>query len=92
MGDTWFAFQKAGVVPDMVTLSKRYLEAQFHSATLVGEHVYNRVFQDFKSGPIYFSTFAENNLAMAAGLATVETLHELMPNLMTDLVKSSAMA
>ena len=89
MGDTWFAFQKAGVVPDMVTLSKTLSGGAVPiSATLVGEHVYNRVFQDFKSGPIYFSTFAENNLAMAAGLATVETLHELdAPNLATDLSK-----
>jgi len=89
MGDTWFAFQKAGVVPDMVTLSKTLSGGAVPiSATLVGEHVYNRVFQDFKSGPIYFSTFAENNLAMAAGLATVETLRELdAPTLATDLSK-----
>jgi ornithine--oxo-acid transaminase len=78
MGDTWFAFQKAGVVPDMVTLSKTLSGGAVPiSATLVGEHVYNRVFKDFKSGPIYFSTFAENNLSMAAGLATVNVLQEL---------------
>ena len=89
MGDHWFAFQKAGIVPDMVTLSKTLSGGAVPiSATLVGEHVYDRVFKDFKSGPIYFSTFAENNLAMAAGLATVNVLKELKaPSLAMELSK-----
>ncbi len=78
MGGDWFAFQKAGVLPDMVTLSKALSGGVAPVAvTLIGEKVYETVFADFKSGPIYFSTFAENNIAMAAGLATVKVLKDI---------------
>lgn len=78
MGQEWFAFQKAGVIPDMVTLSKALSGGAVPiAASLIGEHLYERVFSDFKSGPIYFSTFAENNISMAAGLATLKVLRDL---------------
>jgi ornithine--oxo-acid transaminase len=78
MGGEWFAFQKAGILPDMVTLSKALSGGEIPvAATLIGEKVYETVFSEFKSGPIYFSTFAENNLAMAAGLATIKVLEDL---------------
>jgi ABC-type sugar transport system ATPase subunit len=38
---------------------------------MVQQEVYEKVFDRFKAGPFYFSTFAENNLAMAAGIALV---------------------
>jgi ornithine--oxo-acid transaminase len=47
------------------------------AATVIGDHVYDTVFKTFKSGPIYFSTFAENNLSMAAGLATIKVLKDI---------------
>lgn len=78
LGGEWFGFQKAGVMPDMVTLSKALSGgAAPVAATLIGENLYEKVFASFKSGPIYFSTFAENNIAMAAGLATVKVLTDL---------------
>lgn len=78
MGDEWFAFQKAGILPDMVSLSKALSGGSVPvAATLIGEHLYETVFADFKSGPIYFSTFAENNVAMAAGLATLKVLRDV---------------
>lgn len=78
MGDQWFGFQKAGILPDMVTLSKALSGGIAPvAATLIGEKLYETVFAEFKSGPIYFSTFAENNIAMAAGLATVKVLEEM---------------
>ena len=78
MGGHWFAFQEAGIVPDMVCLSKTLSGgAAPIAATVIGDHVYNTVFGTFKSGPIYFSTFAENNLSMAAGLATIKVLKDL---------------
>ena len=78
LGGEWFAFQKAGVLPDMVSLSKTLSGgATPVAATLIGDKVYETVFKSFKSGPIYFSTFAENNISMAAGLATVKVLHDL---------------
>jgi ornithine--oxo-acid transaminase len=78
LGGEWFGFQKAGIRPDMVTTSKTLSGGVAPiAATLVGEQLYERVFANFKSGPIYFSTFAENNLAMAAGLATVKVLEDM---------------
>lgn len=78
VGDEWFAFQKAGILPDMVSLSKALSGGAVPvAATLIGDSVYNTVFANFKSGPIYFSTFAENNLAMAAGLATCKVLEDM---------------
>ncbi len=78
MGGQWFAFQKAGILPDMVTLSKTLSGGAVPvAATLIGEKLYETVFANFKSGPIYFSTFAENNIAMAAGLATCKVLEDL---------------
>jgi ornithine--oxo-acid transaminase len=78
VGGEWFAFQKAGVLPDMVSLSKALSGGEVPvAATLIGDHVYETVFSTFKSGPIYFSTFAENNLAMAAGLATLKVLEDI---------------
>jgi len=78
LGGEWFGFQKAGVLPDMVTTSKTLSGGVTPvAATLIGESLYDQVFANFKSGPIYFSTFAENNIAMAAGLATVKVLSDL---------------
>lgn len=78
VGEEWFGFQKAGILPDMVTLSKALSGgAAPVAATLIGERVYEQVFANFKSGPVYFSTFAENNIAMAAGLATLKVLRDL---------------
>lgn len=78
LGGEWFAFQKAGVLPDMVTTSKTLSGGVAPiAATLLGENLYDQVFASFKSGPIYFSTFAENNIAMAAGLATIKVLEDV---------------
>ncbi len=78
MGNHWFAFQEAGITPDMVCLSKTLSGgAAPIAATALGDHVYDTVFKKFKSGPIYFSTFAENNISMAAGLGTIKVLKDL---------------
>jgi ornithine--oxo-acid transaminase len=78
MGGEWFAFQKAGVMPDMVSISKTLSGGEVPvAATLISDSVYNTVFSDFKAGPIYFSTFAENNLSMAASLATLNVLTDI---------------
>ena len=78
MGNHWFAFQEAGIIPDMVCLSKTLSGGAAPIAcTALGDHVYDTVFKKFKSGPIYFSTFAENNISMAAGLATLKVLKDV---------------
>jgi ornithine--oxo-acid transaminase len=74
----WFASTAMGVRPAMMTISKTLSGGQVPvGAVLVGEDVYQRVYGSFKSGPFYFSTFAENNLAMAASLATLEALKDM---------------
>jgi ornithine--oxo-acid transaminase len=75
---SWFASNELGVRPGMMTVSKTLAGGQVPvSAVLLSEEVYEGVYSKFKSGPIYFSTFAENNLAMAAGIATIDVLREL---------------
>lgn len=83
----WFGCHGAGVQPDMLTVSKALSGGQAPvSAVLLTQDIYDRVYAAFKSGPIYISTFAENNLAMAAGLATLDVLEDLdAPNRARDL-------
>lgn len=72
---SWFACHQAGVRPDMVTVSKTLSGGAVPiSAVMMTEELYEKVYSRFTSGPVYFSTFAENNLAMAAGLATLNVL------------------
>ncbi|OBA78094.1 hypothetical protein A9W99_03790 [Mycobacterium sp. 1164966.3] len=75
---SWFACHAAGVRPQMLTISKILSGGEAPvSAALLTQDIYDRVYADFKSGPIYWNTYAENNLSMAAGLATLEVLDEL---------------
>jgi ornithine--oxo-acid transaminase len=75
---SWFAAPEMGIRPDMMTISKTLSGGHMPvSCVLVSEDVYANIFAKFKSGPIYFSTFAENNLAMAAGLATIDVLETI---------------
>ena len=75
---SWFACQAAGVRADMVTVSKTLSGGAVPvSAVMMTENVYESVYSKFTAGPIYFSTFAENNLAMAAGLATLKVLKDI---------------
>jgi len=75
---SYFASTGMGVQPGMMSVSKTLSGGQVPvSAVLMSEEVYEGVYSKFKSGPIYFSTFAENNLAMASGIATLDVLREI---------------
>jgi acetylornithine/succinyldiaminopimelate/putrescine aminotransferase len=75
---SWFACHAAGVKPGMLTVSKALSGGEAPvSAALLTQDIYDRIYADFKAGPIYYSTFAENNLSMAAALATLEVLEKL---------------
>lgn len=75
---SWFATTGMGVRPGMMTVSKTLSGGQMPVAcVLFSEEIYERVYAKFSSGPLYFSTFAENNLAMAAGLATLDVLEDM---------------
>ncbi len=74
----WFDSIGQGVHPDMMMVSKTLSGGLVPiGATLVKEDIYHRVYDRFQAGAFYFSTFAENNLAMAAGLATLDALQEM---------------
>jgi ornithine--oxo-acid transaminase len=74
---SWFVCNELGVRPHIMTVSKTLSGGQAAvGAVLVNENVYDRVYAGFGTGLVYFSTFAENNLAMAAALATLEALEE----------------
>lgn len=74
----WFLSREYGLEPDLITVSKTLSGGQVPvSAVIVSEETYQRVYDKFTSGPFYFSTFAENNLAMAATLATLDVLEEM---------------
>ncbi len=74
----WFLSTAWGVRPHIMTTSKALSGGHVPvAAVLVDEGVYDNVYSGFSSGLMYFSTFAENNLAMAAGLATIDLMEEL---------------
>ncbi len=74
----WFLSTGLGVRPHLMTSSKILSGGHMPvSAVMMSEEMYDRIYSKFKAGPIYFSTFAENNLAMAAALATIEALREI---------------
>jgi ornithine--oxo-acid transaminase len=75
---SWFVSREMGIRPDMMTVSKTLSGGYVPvGAVLVSEDIYEKVFSGFSSGLVYFSTFAENNLAMAAGIATIEFLEQI---------------
>lgn len=74
----WFASLDAGVRPHMFWVSKILSGGTVPvSALFMTEELYQKIYAGFSSGPVYFSTFAENNLAMAAGLANLDILEEM---------------
>lgn len=75
---SWFATREMGVRPHIMTVSKTLSGGQIPvGAVLVNENIYDRIYSGFGTGLVYFSTFAENNMAMASALATLEALEEL---------------
>ncbi|MEQ1569464.1 MAG: aspartate aminotransferase family protein [Myxococcota bacterium] len=75
---SWFVCPEIGVRPHIMTVSKTLSGGQVPvGAVLVNENIYDRVYTGFGTGLVYFSTFAENNLAMAAALTTLEVMEEI---------------
>ena len=72
-----FAFEHWGLEPDIVTVAKSLSGGYVPvGALLMAEHVYDRVFDSLEHSVSHGSTFAPNDLAMAAGLATLRELDE----------------
>jgi ornithine--oxo-acid transaminase len=71
----FLAVEHWGVEPDMVLLAKALSGGHVPvSAVLTRKHIYDRIFDRMDRAVVHGSTFAKNDLAMAAGLATLEVL------------------
>ncbi|MDX6486926.1 MAG: ornithine--oxo-acid transaminase, partial [Gaiellaceae bacterium] len=80
-----FAFEHWGLEPDLVTVAKSLSGGYVPvGALLMSRAVHEAVFNSMENAVSHGSTFAPNELAMAAGLATLHELHE------QDLVANSA--
>src|SRR5207245_4001423 len=72
-----FAFEHWGLDPDLVTVAKSLSGGYVPvGALLMSKPVYDGVFDSLEHSVSHGSTFAPNDLAMAAGLATLRELDE----------------
>src|ERR671928_585923 len=72
-----FAFEHWGLEPDLVTVAKSLSGGYVPvGALLMSAQVYGGVFDSLEHSVSHGSTFAPNDLAMAAGLATLRELDE----------------
>jgi ornithine--oxo-acid transaminase len=72
-----FAFEHWGLEPDLVTVAKSLSGGYVPvGALLMARSVYEGVFDSLEHSVSHGSTFAPNDLAMAAGLATLRELDE----------------
>ncbi len=71
------AYEHWGLEPDMVLLAK-VLSGGFipAGAVLVRKPIFDKVFNRMDRAVVHGSTFSKNNLAMAAGLATLEVIRQ----------------
>ena len=73
----FFAFEHWGLEPDLVTVAKSLSGGYVPvGALLMARHVYDGVFDSLEHSVSHGSTFAPNDLAMAAGLATLRDLDD----------------
>jgi len=72
-----FAFEHWGLEPDLVTVAKSLSGGYVPvGALLMAQSVYERVFDSLEHSVSHGSTFAPNDLAMAAGLAALRELDD----------------
>src|SRR5438477_4067853 len=82
---TMFAFERWGLEPDLVPVAKSLSGGYVPvGGLLMADRVYEGVFDSLEHSVSHGSTFAPNDLAMAAGIATLRELDE------QDLVERSA--
>ena len=68
-----FCYQWSGVVPDIITVAKGLSGGvSAVGAVLSREHLYRKVFDSIEKIAVYSSTFKENHVAMAVGLAVLD--------------------
>jgi len=71
----FLAAHQYGLEPDMVVLAKALSGGLVPcGAVLMSNRIYDSVYSSLKRAIVHTSTFSENNLAMRAGLATLDVL------------------
>src|SRR3954451_8122526 len=71
----FLACEHWNIEPDMVLLAKALSGGHVPiGAVLTRKHVFDRVFNQMDRAVVHGSTFAKNDLAMAAGIATLEVI------------------
>ncbi|MCX8252727.1 Aminotransferase class-III [Beijerinckiaceae bacterium RH AL1] len=71
----FFALEHWGVEPDMVLVAKALSGGHVPvGAVLTTKRVFDKVFSRMDKAVVHGSTFAKNDMAMAAGLATLEVI------------------
>ena len=93
----FFALEHAGVAPDILTIAKALSGGMIPvGAVLMSKKVHEGTFDRMDRCIVHGSTFYQNDLAMAAGLATLEVLDSegLVENAarMGDLLKTKLLA
>lgn len=82
---TMFAFEHFGLEPDIIATSKALSGGYVPVAAMVcRREVYSKVFSSLERAWVHSSSFGRNNLAMAAGLATLSVIDD------ADLLRRSA--
>jgi len=71
----FYAFEHWGIEPDLVCISKALTNGMVPcSATLGTKAVFSKVYNRLDRCVVHGSTYGENNLAMAAGLAVIDEM------------------
>ncbi|MBL6633303.1 MAG: aspartate aminotransferase family protein [Actinomycetota bacterium] len=74
---TMFAFEHFGLEPDIIATSKALSGGYVPvAATICRRQVYQAVFSSMERAWVHSSSFGRNNLAMAAGLATLSVIDD----------------
>lgn len=74
-GDHWFAIERSGVVPDVITMAKGIANGMPLSATATTREIADSM----AAAGLSISTFGGNPVSTAAALGTLEALHEEAP-------------
>ena len=73
----WWGFEHWGLEPDIITVAKSLSGGYVPVAAIVTRRaIYQKTFSRLDRCVVHSSTFGRNNLAMAAGLATLQVLDD----------------
>ncbi|MGH9302795.1 MAG: aspartate aminotransferase family protein [Acidimicrobiales bacterium] len=74
---SFFAYEHYGLRPDVITISKALSGGYVPvGATLCSKEVWDAVYSKMERAMVHSSTFGRNQLAMVAGLATLQTIDD----------------